>query len=257
MTTLNGKHALVTGASRGIGAAVAEALLRQGASVTLLARGESGLWDLGVRLALFGEVCHVAADVTQEGQVRDALARAAGNLGPIAILVNNAGQAESAPIADTDSELWQRMLDVNLSGSFYCIQSVLPAMRKNGWGRIVNLASTAGLQGYPYVAAYCAAKHGVIGLTRALALELANSGVTVNAVCPGYTDTPMLQQAVQALAAKTGQSEESLRARLAAQNPDGRLLSAEEVAQAVLRFCLPEAGGGNGEIASLNDGVSA
>lgn len=257
MSALAGKHALVTGGSRGIGEAVAAALLRQGARVTLLARNEAMLQEAAEHLGKLGEVAYAVADVAQPGQVNEAFATARALRGAVDILINNAGYAESAPFSKTGIKLWQRMLDVNLNGTFYCSQAALPAMRESGWGRIVNIASTAGLQGYPYVAAYCAAKHGVIGLTRALAQELSDSGVTVNAVCPGYTDTPMLRQAIQTLAARTGQHEDVVRAALAAQNAQGRLLLPEEVAQKVMQFCLPDAAGFNGEVASLDDGMSA
>lgn len=257
MSALAGKHALVTGGSHGIGAAVAAALLQQGAQVTLLARNETTLQESAVRLGRWGNVVYVLADVSKPEQVEAAFAAARSARGPIELLINNAGLAESAPFSETDIALWQRMLDVNLNGTFYCTRAALPSMRESGWGRIVNVASTAGLQGYPYVAAYCAAKHGVVGLTRALALELVNSGITVNAVCPGYTDTPMLQQSLQSLAARTGQREDVLRAALAAQNSCGRLWLPEEVAQKVMQFCLPEAAGFNGEVASLDDVMSA
>lgn len=249
---LAGKHALVTGGSRGIGAAVAQAMLQHGASVTLLGRDPSRLASVNAQLAALGQVRYVAADITRPEQVALAMEQASTQLGPVAVLVNNAGQAASAPFLQTDGALWQRMLDVNLNGAFHCTQAVLPAMRAAGWGRIVNVASSAGLQGYAYVTAYCAAKHGLVGLTRALAVELAGSGVTVNAVCPGYTDTPMLQESIQQIAAKTGQAAEAVRAQLARQNQGERLLSPEEVAQVVLRFCLPEASQCNGDIASLD-----
>ncbi len=252
MTTLNGRHALVTGGSRGIGAAIARELLLQGARVTLLARDASALLQAQEQLSALGQVHHVVADVAERKQVEQALQQVGQQLGPLDILINNAGQVASAPFLNTGDELWQRMLDVNLNGTYYCIQAVLSVMREQGWGRIVNVASSAGLRGYAYVAAYCAAKHGVVGLTRALALELESSGVTVNAVCPGYTDTPMLRTSIEQLAAKTGQDGETILATLAAQNARGRLLSPQEVAQAAVGFCLPDATQRNGEIADLD-----
>jgi 3-hydroxybutyrate dehydrogenase len=252
---LSGKHALVTGGSRGIGEAVAALLLQNGARVTLLARDEARLMQTAKRLSEFGEVSHVVADVTQRHQVNQAVEQASSRLGSIAILVNNAGHAASVPFLHTDDRLWRHMLDVNLNGTYHCIQAVLPAMRDAGSGRIVNVASSAGLQGYAYVTAYCAAKHAVVGLTRALAQELAGSGVTINAVCPGYTDTDMLHEAVQAITKKTGQAAETIRIRLAEQNPDKRLLSPNEVARAVVRFCLPDASQFNGDVDSFSDGA--
>lgn len=253
MAALSGKHALVTGGSRGIGASIAAALLGHGARVTLLARNAEELRMTASRLSVSGEIAFVVADVRMALQVKEALDQANKCFGPVAILINNAGHAESAPFLQIDTASWQRMLEVNLNGTFFCTQAVLPAMQQDGWGRIVNVASSAGIQAYPYVAAYCAAKHGVVGLTRALALELETMGsdVTVNAVCPGYTDTPMLRNALDALAARTGRSKETLCADFAAQNTSGRLLRPEEVAQKALEFCLPHAARFNGEIASL------
>lgn len=183
--SLAGVHALVTGGARGIGEAVARSLLAQGARVTLLGRNQATLASGAHALAAHGEVAWVSADISDAAAVAAAFARAAGRFGPVQVLVNNAGQALSAPFGKTDSALWQQMIDVNLTGTFHCISAALPSMLSAGWGRIVNVASTAGLIGYPYVTAYCAAKHGVVGLTRALALEVAKKGVTVNAVCPG------------------------------------------------------------------------
>lgn len=255
MSSLSGKHALVTGGSRGIGEAVAMMLLQHGAAVTILGRDEVRLRETAGRLSTWGEVGHAVADVTQAHQVKQAIAQAELHLGSIAILINNAGRAESAPLTQTDEGLWQRMLDVNLNGTYHCTRAVLPAMQDAGWGRIVNVASSAGLQGYPFVTAYCAAKHGVVGLTRALALELAGSGVTVNAVCPGFTETDMLHEAIQVITKKTGQAAQTVKDRLAEQNPDGRLLSPQEVAQAVLRFCRPAASQFNGDVDSFSDGA--
>lgn len=243
--TLAGRHALVTGGGRGIGAAIARRLLADGASVTLLGRDAAAL-DATVT-ALLPDVKSgaalgaVQADVADPGSVADAFAEAGQARGAVTILVNNAGQAHSAPFGKTDLALWQRMLDVNLTGTFLCTQAALPAMLAQGWGRIVNVASTAGLIGYGYVSAYCAAKHGVIGLTRALALEVAAKGVTVNAVCPGYTETDIVREAVANIVAKTGRTDEQARAELAARNPQRRLVQPDEVADAVAWLCRPSA----------------
>jgi NAD(P)-dependent dehydrogenase (short-subunit alcohol dehydrogenase family) len=248
MDALRGKHAVVTGASRGIGLAVARTLLAHGARVTLMARDAEAL---ALAAAGLGQgAAWQAVDVSNEASVAAAFARA----GAVDILVNNAGQAASAPFAKTDAALWQRMLDVNLTGAYHCIQAALPAMLDAGWGRIVNVASTAGLTGYRYVAAYCAAKHGLVGLTRALALELATKGITVNAVCPGYTETDIVQEAVANIMRKTGRSALEARAELAAANPQGRLVRPEEVAHAVAMLCLPDAAAMNGQAIAVAGG---
>lgn len=242
--------AVVTGGGRGIGAAIARRLLADGASVTLLGR-DAGALQATVQalreVAPAAAVSFVTADIADADSVARAFAAAAEQAGPVSMLVNNAGQAHSAPFLKTDAALWRRMLDVNLTGTFLCTQAALPAMLDAGWGRIVNVASTAGLIGYGYVSAYCAAKHGVIGLTRALALETAAKGVTVNAVCPGYTETDIVRDAVANIVGKTGRTEEQARAELAARNPQRRLVQPEEVADAVAWLCQPSAGAITGQ----------
>ncbi|VVE37780.1 SDR family NAD(P)-dependent oxidoreductase [Pandoraea terrigena] len=252
--SLEGVHALVTGGARGIGEAVARSLLAQGARVTLLGRNEATLANGAQALAARGEVAWVSADISDAAAVGAAFGRAAERFGPVQVLVNNAGQALSAPFGKTDTVLWQQMIDVNLTGTFHCISAALPAMLAAGWGRIVNVASTAGLIGYPYVTAYCAAKHGVVGLTRALALEVAKKGVTVNAVCPGYTETDIVRDAVANIVAKTGRSEDDARAELARRNPQGRLVQPQEVADAVLWLCQPGASAVTGQSVAVAGG---
>jgi NAD(P)-dependent dehydrogenase (short-subunit alcohol dehydrogenase family) len=238
---LSGRHALVTGAGRGIGAAVAETLARFGADVTLVGRTIAPLnaRARGIRDAYGVRALALACDVSDAAAVDAAFARATKAQGAPDLLVNNAGAARSAPFSRTDPALWRSMIEVNLTGPYNCTRAALPAMLASGFGRIVTVASTAGLKGYGYVTAYCAAKHGVIGLTRSLALEVARSGVTVNAVCPGYTETDIVRASVSNIAAKTGRSEEDALAELVKNNPQGRLVQPREVADAVAWLCLP------------------
>jgi NAD(P)-dependent dehydrogenase (short-subunit alcohol dehydrogenase family) len=249
---LQGKHALVTGAARGIGAAIARTLAAEGATLTLLGRNEASLQALARELP--GEHGIVVADIADPEQVTAAFARARAERGPVRILVNNAGQAESAPFGRTSLELWQRMLAVNLTGTFLCSQAVLPDLLAAGGGRIVNIASTAAQKGYAYVSAYVAAKHGVLGLTRSLALELARKGITVNAVCPGYTDTDILRDSVANVVARTGRSEQETRAEFASGNPQARIVQPQEVADAVRWLCGDGAAAINGQAISVSGG---
>ena len=248
MSELQGLHAVVTGGGSGIGAAVAARLLAGGARVTLMGRKLDKLQ--AQQAALGGNVAVQTIDVGDEASVKAAFVA----VGPVDILVNNAGQVETAPLHRTSLALWQQMLAVNLTGTFLCSREVMAGMSERGFGRIINVASTAALKGYAYVAAYCAAKHGVLGLTRAMALELAKKGVTVNAVCPGYTETEIVAQAVATISEKTGRSAEAARAELAASNPQGRLVQPEEVAASVLWLARRDSGAITGQAIAVCGG---
>jgi NAD(P)-dependent dehydrogenase (short-subunit alcohol dehydrogenase family) len=249
---LEGRHALVTGAGRGIGAAIAEELARLGASVSLTGRHIDQLERQRGRMP--GNHATYAMDVTDEASVRDVVERAAGLRGPVQILVNNAGAVASAPFLAGGIELWHRMLDVNVLGAVRCTRAVLTGMRELESGRIVNIASTAGLTGYAYVSAYTAAKHALVGLTRSLALELAKSGITVNAVCPGYTETDLLEESIDNIVRVTGRSEEEARAALVKANPLGRFIQPNEVAGSVAWLCLPSSAAITGQAIAVAGG---
>lgn len=249
---LNDQHALVTGAGQGIGEAIARQLLARGAQVTVLGRRPQPLQQL---VDEHPGRCHmVLADVANAAEVKAAFAQAVAAQGAIHILVNNAGQALSSPFLKLDDQHWQSMLAVNLTGTMLCIQQVLPAMVEAGGGRIVNVSSTAGLTGYAYVAAYCAAKHGVIGLTRSLALEFAQKGITVNAVCPGYTETEIVTTSIERVVAKTGRTPEQAMAEFVKNNPQGRLVQPQQVADAVLWLCGQGAGAVTGQAIAVAGG---
>ena len=253
-TPLAGRHAVVTGGGKGIGMAIARHLLAHGAAVTLVGRDRGTLDRAVTELTPLGQVQAAACDIVDATSVRTAFAAAAEAFGPIAVLVNNAGQAVSERFDRMEASVWDTMLAVNLTGTFHCTQAALPGMLAQQWGRVVNVASTAGLIGYAYVSAYCAAKHGVIGMTRALALEVARKGVTVNAVCPGYTETDIVRDAVTNIMGKTGMTEEAARAQLAQRNPQGKLVQPDDVAQTVAWLCLPAAMAVNGQSISVDGG---
>ncbi len=254
---LAGRHAVVTGGGRGIGAVIASALAAQGAQLSLMGRNADAVEHHAETLRHSHGVraCGLKVDVCDPSAVRQAFAAAVGQLGPIDILVNNAGQAIAGPVQDLTLESWEGLLRVNLTAPLLCIQQVLPAMRAARAGRIVNIASTAGLKGYARVAAYCATKHGLIGLTRSVAAETARDGVTVNAVCPGYTsDTDMVRAAVENVSRTTGRSRDEAFAVLTRYSPRGDLITPDEVAATVVWLCSPGASAITGQAVAVAAG---
>jgi NAD(P)-dependent dehydrogenase (short-subunit alcohol dehydrogenase family) len=252
MGALDGRHALVTGGGSGIGAAIARALVEAGAAVTIAGRDKSKLEAMARSL----KCATAVADVTREADCTAMVDAARERHGPLDIVIANAGAAESAPFARIDSAHWQRMVDVNLTGAFNTARAAFADLTRAGAGeggrRLIFIASTAALKGYPYVAAYVAAKHGVLGLARALSAELATAGVTVNAVCPGFTDTPLLEASVAAISAKTKRPADDARAALAKDNAHNRLISPEEVAGTVLWLCTAAASSINGQAIAIS-----
>ena len=255
------RHVWITGAGRGIGASVALAFARQGAALSLSGRNLDTLkaQKLVLEKTCPGVKVHLSPmDLSDPQSVADAHRSNQLALGPVEVLINNAGQALSQPFAKTDLSLWQQMLSVNLTGTYLCIQAALPDLLLTGSqgksARIVNIASTAGLKGYAYVSAYAAAKHGVIGLTRSLALELARKGVTVNAVCPGFTETDIVRDSIANIVAKTGQTEAQAREALVAHNPQKKMIQPDEVAQTVMWLCADAASSVNGQSIAVDGG---
>jgi 3-hydroxybutyrate dehydrogenase len=253
---LASRTALVTGAGRGIGRAIALAFAREGADVALVARTAAEVEAVAAEARGLGrKAVALPCDVTERGQVDQAVRAAAGALGSVQVLVNNAGVARSAKLTDTDDALWELHLRVNLTGAFYMTRAALPGMLAARWGRIVNIASTAAREGYPYVAAYAASKHGLLGLTRAVAMEVATSGITVNAICPGYVATDMTRESVRRIQEKTGRSSEEALRSLEAFSPQRRLVEPEEVAALAVLLASDDARGVTGQAWNVDGGT--
>jgi NAD(P)-dependent dehydrogenase (short-subunit alcohol dehydrogenase family) len=254
---LKDKTAFITGGGRGIGRAVAFAFAREGARVAVAARTVQQVEQAAAEIneTFATKALAVVCDVSDAESVRRAFETVGERFGGgVEILVNNAGIAESAPLVKTSDELWQRHLAVNLTGTFFCARAALPAMIARGWGRIINVASIAGKTGAPYIAAYTASKHGVLGLTRSLALEVALKGITVNAICPGYVETEMARQAINNISGKTGKSEAEARDVLNRMSPQNRLVTPEEVAALALLLASEEGRGINGQAINVDGG---
>ena len=248
-------HALVTGAGSGIGAEIARHLHSAGLQVTLLGRRLDPLQSLADSLGENAQA--TSADVTEPTSLKEAFTQATATFGTITVLVNCAGMAPTAPFHRIDFADWQRTLDVNVNGVFHCTQLALPGMRDAGWGRIINIASEASLRGFPYVAGYCASKHAVLGMTRALALEVATQKITVNAVCPGYVDTDIVRHAIAGIVAKTGRTEAEALQHFTDSNPQGRLITTSEVAAAVHWLSSDGAASVTGQAISIDGGGTA
>jgi 3-hydroxybutyrate dehydrogenase len=249
---LTGKVALITGGGRGIGRAIALAFARQGARVAVAARTAEQVQQVAAEIG--DNAIALVCDVSDPQSVARMFAELRQKFRDADILVNNAGVAESATLVNTTDELWHRHLSINLSGTFYCTRAALPAMLQNGWGRVINVASIAGKTGAPYIAAYSASKHGVLGLTRSIALEVGPSGVTVNAICPGYVDTEMVSRGVERITTRTGRSAEEALDSLKQMSPQNRLVTPEEVAAVALLLASEEGRGINGQGINIDGG---
>ncbi len=249
------RHALITGAGTGIGEAISRQLHREGHAVTLVGRRSEPLETLSQ--ALGKQSFAVTGDVTDRGEIESAFKAATAQFGDVEILVNCAGMAPTAPFHRVDFADWQRTMDVNVNGVFHCTQLALESMLENNWGRVVNIASVASLRGFPYVSGYCASKHAVLGMTRALALEVATQGITVNAVCPGYVDTDIVRNAIAGIVSKTGRTEADAMQHFTESNPQGRLVEVTEVASAVSWLCSEGAASVTGQAIAIDGGGTA
>jgi 3-hydroxybutyrate dehydrogenase len=256
MKRLADKVALITGGGRGIGRAVAFAFAREGARVAVLARTVEQVSRVAAEIEseCGVQAIHAECDVSVKESVEYAFESVRERLGQVDILVNNAGIAESAPLTRTSDELWERHISINLNGTFYCTRAALPAMIERGWGRVINIASIAGKTGAPYITAYTASKHAVVGLTRSLAMEVATKGLTVNAICPGYVETEMAAHAIENITSKTGKSETEARDILERMSPQNRLITPEEVAALALLLASEEGRGINGQAINVDGG---
>jgi len=243
------KTALITGGGRGIGRAIALAFAREGIRIAVAARTAEQVEQVAREIG--NDAMALVCDVADPQSVAQMFER----VGDVDILVNNAGIAESATVVNTTDELWHRHLSINLSGTFYCTRAALPAMLKKGWGRIINIASIAGKTGAPYIAAYSASKHGVLGLTKSIALEVATMGITVNAICPGYVDTDMVSRGVERITSRTGRTAEEALDTLKKMSPQNRLVTVEEVAAVALLLASDEGRGINGQGINVDGGT--